>query len=172
MQDNIDYHLVTKGAIYVLGLGPDAGNRLVRRVDDGSEARRIEPEVLIGAHEAFVYFSIGGQLRRARTGISTGQPGEDSWPPEEVSGLVVTRFGADLEFSWAPVTRGVLGNPENVGPYEVWRSLAADFSDGEFVQETSDASTSLTIPGEGAPESAALVFYQVRARDAAGNLGE
>jgi catechol 2,3-dioxygenase-like lactoylglutathione lyase family enzyme len=74
MQDNQDYHLATEGAIYVLGLGSDAANRLVRRVDNGTAANRFEPEVMVGTEEVFVFFNDGGSLRRARTGVFVEPP--------------------------------------------------------------------------------------------------
>ncbi len=66
--DSSDYHTATDGAIYVVELGKD-NNRLIRRVDNGLPANRYEPEVYIGSEEVFVFFNIGGNLRRARTGI-------------------------------------------------------------------------------------------------------
>ena len=69
MQDSANYLTATEGAIYVLGLGADAGNRLAHRIDNGTAANRFEPELLIGTSEVFVYFNVGGTLRRARSGI-------------------------------------------------------------------------------------------------------
>jgi hypothetical protein len=69
MQDSANYLTATEGAIYALGLGADAGNRLARRIDNGTAANRFEPELLIGTSEVFVYFNVGGTLRRARSGI-------------------------------------------------------------------------------------------------------
>jgi hypothetical protein len=67
----------TPGSIWVLGLGKDPANRLVRRVDDGTVTRAsvLEPEPFVGKNEAYVYYNYydfaGGQwgLRRASTGI-------------------------------------------------------------------------------------------------------
>jgi len=60
-------------AMWVLGLGTDASQRIARRVDDGAvsgaKAYRFEPEVYVGGNEAFVYYNVGNTLRRARTGI-------------------------------------------------------------------------------------------------------
>ncbi len=67
------------GSIWVFGLGKDAANRFVQRVDEGAvsgiETTRYEPESYVGADEVFIYYerkdpSTGrGELRRCRTGI-------------------------------------------------------------------------------------------------------
>lgn len=70
------------GAIWVANLGADPASRKVWRVDEGANkpydprniTYRQEPEWLLGANEAFVYYNAykkGGikELRRARTGI-------------------------------------------------------------------------------------------------------
>jgi len=69
MQDSTDYHTYTDGAIYILGFGNDTANRLVRRIDNGTPGKRLEPEIFIGSEEVFVFFNQPNQLRRARTGI-------------------------------------------------------------------------------------------------------
>jgi len=65
------------GSMWVLGLGTDPNNRIVRRVDEGAVSGnirpRIEPEPMIGADEVFLYYNsyngFIGELHRARTGI-------------------------------------------------------------------------------------------------------
>ncbi len=71
------------GSIWVLGLGADPENRVVRRIDHAANtstpATVLEPEPYVGATEAYVYYnsfdSATGQhgLRRARTGIRKGE---------------------------------------------------------------------------------------------------
>ncbi|MFZ5830303.1 MAG: hypothetical protein ACOY3P_09450, partial [Planctomycetota bacterium] len=68
------------GSIWVLGLGGDPANRLVRRVDEGSLSgiltTRYEAESMLGTEEVFIYYERKspetgrGELRRCRTGIS------------------------------------------------------------------------------------------------------
>jgi len=72
----------TPGSIWVLGLGTDPENRLVRRVDDGAvtgvSATVLEPEPFVGQSEVYVYYNYynpaAGQhgLRRAATGLTRG----------------------------------------------------------------------------------------------------
>jgi hypothetical protein len=100
-----------------------------------------------------------------------GTPGPGT-PPAEVQEFRVARAGADLLFTWDAVTLDAATCAETMGTYEVWRALRPDFSDGTSWQGTTDASTSLLVPGEGTPLGSGLDFYLVRARDAAGNLGE
>ncbi|MBM4093632.1 MAG: EF-hand domain-containing protein, partial [Planctomycetes bacterium] len=72
----------TDTSIWVLGLGKDPQNRIVRRVDDGAvtgiKRYRHEPETCSGPGEVFVYYSVESEepgkgkiygLRRARTGL-------------------------------------------------------------------------------------------------------
>lgn len=69
----------TPGSIWVLGLGTDPENRLVRRIDDGAvtgvSATVLEPEPFVGQNEVYVYYNYydaaAGQhgLRRAATGL-------------------------------------------------------------------------------------------------------
>ena len=71
------------GSIWVLGLGKDPENRVVRRIDHAANlpapATVLEPEPYVGAMEAYVYYNAfdraTGQygLRRAATGIRTGE---------------------------------------------------------------------------------------------------
>jgi hypothetical protein len=75
----IEKDRTSEGSIWVLGLGTDPKNRLIRRVDDGSvtgtHASVLEPEPFVGKNEAYVYYNYfdraGGKtgLRRAATGI-------------------------------------------------------------------------------------------------------
>lgn len=66
------------GAIYLLGLGPDTNNLIVRRLDEGSLddrlADRRDPKTFVGEREVFCYFSLfdganNVQLRLAKTGL-------------------------------------------------------------------------------------------------------
>lgn len=71
------------GSIWVLGLGKDPENRVVRRIDHAANlpapATVLEPEPYVGATEAYVYYNAfdraTGQygLRRAATGIRKGE---------------------------------------------------------------------------------------------------
>lgn len=147
MQNNQDYHLSTDGAIYVLGLGADAGNRLARRIDNGTAADRFEPEVLVGSEEVFVYFNIGGTLRRARTGVMTQPLGIADVPGTE---LAVNR---GLAYSLTiPVSGGV-------APYS-WQLIGGALPSG------------LTLGADGivsgAPTVNGTFSYTVGATDAAG----
>jgi hypothetical protein len=76
----------TDTSIWVLGLGKDEKNRIVRRVDDGGvtgkKDYRYEPETSSGPGEIFVYYTVDkiepGRpviygLRRCRTGIFAGE---------------------------------------------------------------------------------------------------
>jgi len=80
MQDTADYLTLNRGAIYVLGFGNDSTQRLTRRIDLGTTAKRWEPEVYIGSDEVFVFYNASNQLRRARTGIRLGTSGIDRIP--------------------------------------------------------------------------------------------
>jgi hypothetical protein len=62
MQDSSDYHTYTDGAIYVLGFGSDTANRIVRRIDNGTPGKRLEPEIYIGSEEVFVFFNQQSQF--------------------------------------------------------------------------------------------------------------
>jgi hypothetical protein len=67
------------GSIWVLGLGRESHNRLVRRLDEGATSGvrtvRYESESMLGQDELFVYYERRnpetgrGELRRCRTGI-------------------------------------------------------------------------------------------------------
>jgi hypothetical protein len=67
------------GSIWVLGLGKDPANHLIRRVDEGAvsgiETTRYESESFAGTEEVFIYYERKdpetgrGELRRCRTGI-------------------------------------------------------------------------------------------------------
>ena len=70
------------------------------------------------------------------------------------------------------MTWDVLGGPEAVASYEVWRAGPPDFSDGELLQPTFDALPTLTLVGDGSVTGAAISFSPVRARDVVGMLGE
>ncbi len=67
----------TVSSIWLLSMDPIDGERIVRRVDDGQSAHRIDPEWFIGENEVFVYFNIlpgagaGWQVHRCRAGVST-----------------------------------------------------------------------------------------------------
>jgi len=68
------------GSIWLLGLGKDPANRLVRRLDEGAisgiRTVRYESESMLGRDELFVYYerrnpeTKRGELRRCRTGIT------------------------------------------------------------------------------------------------------
>jgi hypothetical protein len=62
----------TDCAMWVLGLGA-GGESLARRVDagalSGARAFRYEPEPYLGQEEVFLFYNVGGELRRARTGV-------------------------------------------------------------------------------------------------------
>jgi hypothetical protein len=70
----------TDTSIWVLGVGRDPQQLIVRRLDDGAvmgqAARRLDPESFVGEREAFVYYTLTGegaaQLHRCRTGITKG----------------------------------------------------------------------------------------------------
>jgi hypothetical protein len=76
-----------KGSMWIASLGADPASRFVRRVDDGAvtgeETYRIEPELLIGQDEVFLYYNYyaaGGaikELRRCGTGIRVDRSRED-----------------------------------------------------------------------------------------------
>ena len=147
MQNSANYLTATEGAIYVLGLGADAGNRLVRRIDSGTAANRFEPEVLVGSSEVFVYFNIGGQLRRARTGVSTQPLAIANVPGTE---LAVTR---GLPYALTlPVSGGV-------APYS-WQVTGGSLPTG----------LTLTASGvvSGTPTQNGTFSYTVRATDSEG----
>lgn len=62
--------------VWLLGLGPDATNRVARRLDDDMGAR-FAPQTVVGANEVFAYYrryngADPAQLRRAVTGL--GKP--------------------------------------------------------------------------------------------------
>jgi len=66
------------GAMWVASLGSDTGGRFVRRVDigavTGDSSYRVEPELLIGNDEVFLYYNAYNfdnslEFRRCRTGI-------------------------------------------------------------------------------------------------------
>ncbi|MBL9201493.1 MAG: sulfatase-like hydrolase/transferase [Opitutaceae bacterium] len=71
--------------VWLFGLGPDANNRVARRIDDGVGAR-FAPQTAIGASEVFAYYTRyngtnPAQLRLASTGL--GKPnrtGTGGWP--------------------------------------------------------------------------------------------
>jgi hypothetical protein len=158
-------------SIWLFAYAPD-GVHLVQRLDAGAiggePAGRLDPESFIGTRELFVYYSTSGSLtglRRCRTPV-------EPFAPQPVHNLAVRRIGLDLDLMWDPVTRDILGGPEAASSYEVWRAGRADFSDGELLQSTFDALPSLTLVGAGSAAGAAISFYQVRARDVVGMLGE
>jgi len=111
----------TPGSIWVLGLGKDPANRLVRRVDDGTVPRAsvIEPEPFVGKSEAYIYYNYydfaGGQwgLRRAKTGIKVA-----AYAPEG---------GTNTATAWhqQPITylsdglkiTGLASKPDGAGPF-------------------------------------------------------
>jgi len=93
----------------------------------------------------------------------------DTIPPAEVTGLLATDIdGRDLQLNWDAVTLDELGGPETVGLYEIWRADSRDLS--TLALYASSSATRIVIADEIAPGSGPG-YYQVRARDTAGNLG-
>jgi len=57
-------------------MDPIDGRPMRMRLDDGTRAKRIDPEFLIGEHEVFVYFNVlpvPWKMIRCTTGIGVGQ---------------------------------------------------------------------------------------------------
>jgi len=93
----------------------------------------------------------------------------DTVRPAEVAGLRLARNFGQLVFSWDPVTTDVDGDPESLGGYEIWRGRLPDFGDAVSWQTTTGIT--LGVRNE-AVWGAGTAYYRVRARDAAGNLGD
>jgi hypothetical protein len=91
----------------------------------------------------------------------------DVTSPAEVSGLVLSRSGNDVDMTWTPVTQDAGGNPESVDHYVVYRSVAATFPDHYFVGSTTDSSLSDLA----AADDSKSYYYLVAAVDVAGNEG-
>lgn len=73
---NADPTIPGESQVWLLGLGPDATNRVARRLDDGVGAR-FAPQTVIGTSEVFAYYTRyngvdPAQLRLATTGL--GRP--------------------------------------------------------------------------------------------------
>jgi arylsulfatase A-like enzyme len=73
---NANYDPLNPGTseIWLLGAGPDASNRVARRLDDGTGAYRTSPRTVVGEREVFCYYTRydgvnPAQLRLARTGL-------------------------------------------------------------------------------------------------------
>lgn len=121
---------LTDGAIYVVNLGTNAAQRVIRRVDDGAVTGlallRNEPEPYEGSNEVFVYYNVNGtgtaQLRRARTGIfAQPRPALDITPATATTatlrtGLTQPGFNyliesnTDLSAIWNPVGSAMPGD--------------------------------------------------------------
>jgi len=60
----------------VVSMDPIDGERMRMRLDDGSPAKRIDPEFLIGEEEVFFYFNVlpaPWKMVRCTTGIKVGK---------------------------------------------------------------------------------------------------
>ena len=92
-QQNADPLNPGNGAVFLLGIGPSAGNPIRRRLDDGTLADRRDPKLFVGTREVFCGFSLYDganpvQLRAAHTGITSPDYAD---APGGFTGLLFTR---------------------------------------------------------------------------------
>lgn len=90
--------------------------------------------------------------------------------PAEVTGLMATRTGDDVNLAWNAVTTDAAGNPETPSYYRVYRGEAKDFVPDKTAGTNrigAPATTSFTDTGAAAAGND--YFYLVTAVDAAGN---
>jgi hypothetical protein len=121
--NSASYDTITDSAIYVLDLGANPSTHLVRRVDEGSAgAARIEPESYVGSSEVFIFYTVGGTLRRARAGISTQALAASPAPPAQTQNfsggsydLQLTAAGGTPGYTWS-LTSGTLPSGLSLTP--------------------------------------------------------
>jgi hypothetical protein len=99
--------------------------------------------------------------------------GQDTVPPAEVGGVEIVLGGDDVVVSWDPVTTDVLGSPESISHYNVYRSDWASFvPDRNLHSNIRGRSAGLSfIDQQAALRSPVTEFYLVTAVDPAGNEG-
>lgn len=92
-----------KSQVWLFGLGPDATNRVARRIDDGVGAR-FAPQTVVGTTEVFAYYTRydgtnPAQLRLASTGL--GKPNfattAGAWPALQYEWSLVAEKRADFD---------------------------------------------------------------------------
>ena len=74
-RDRVPPPRTTGSSVWVVSMDPVDGKRMRMRLDDGTPAKRIDPEFLIGQDEVFVYFNVlpaPWKMVRCTTGIPVG----------------------------------------------------------------------------------------------------
>ncbi|MDZ4759935.1 MAG: hypothetical protein SGJ21_02540 [Alphaproteobacteria bacterium] len=74
-RDNVPPPRTTGSSVWVVSMEPINGKLMRMRLDDGTPAKRIDPEFLIGESEVFVYFNVlpaPWKMVRCTTGIKVG----------------------------------------------------------------------------------------------------
>ncbi len=99
--------------------------------------------------------------------------GQDTVPPAEVDGVLVSLTGADVVLTWDPVSLNLLGDPETISHYNIYRSESPSFIPDRILRSNirgrsagpsfTDQQAALRLP--------AVEFYLVTAVDPAGNEG-
>jgi hypothetical protein len=75
-RDHVPPPRTTGSSVWVVSMAPIGSDYLRMRLDDGSQAKRIDPEFLIGEKEVFVYFNVlpaPWKMIRCTTGIRVGE---------------------------------------------------------------------------------------------------
>ena len=93
-------------------------------------------------------------------------------PPEEAGNLTVAKSGTDVVLNWNAVSTDILGNPETVIHYRMYRGGAPDF----VPDKIGETNVLATPPGIAFTDAGALAtpqsyFYLVSAVDDSGNEG-
>ena len=132
----------------------------------------LDAAVLLGQWSARLQVTVtaGGMVGVASTVAACVSAPVDRVPPREVQLLWLdkTRMAPDpYLFTWTPVTLDRDGNPEVMGTYELSTSLDPRNVTGPWIIEP----TTSRPWRPGVDGGSALLFFLVRARDAAGNLG-
>ncbi len=96
----------------------------------------------------------------------------DPVPPAEVSNLTVTRSGNNVVMSWDAVTLNLLGGPETIGSYRVYRGTM-----GSFVPDKPGGTNRIGTPATngfsdvGGITAPGNFFYLISGVDTTGNEG-
>ena len=132
----------------------------------------VDAGALLGQWSARLQVTVtaGGAVGVASTVAACASAPVDRIPPREVQLLWLDKTRMAPEpylFHWTPVTLDRDGNPEVMGTYELSSSLDPRDVTGPWIIEP----TTSRPWRPGVDGGSALIFFLVRARDAAGNLG-
>ncbi len=103
---------------------------------------------------------------------AAGARAADVTAPADVSELLASRAGGDVQLGWAPVTLDAAGQPETPASYRIYRGTAPSFvPDKAGGSNRIGTATAAAFTDPGAVSAADSYYYLVSAVDAAGTEG-